>query len=96
MNIGYIGTEYRLNENESLVHLRVEDETKTSRHYVTIAIHPVGKPVTFSESERVSPQDAQGVFTHRAFFNGRNAKSYVNKQNAENLGLMKIQVPGVI
>ena len=80
---GYIEQDYRLNDIESLVLLRVENSvTSIVTHYVAVAIHPQNKPVVFRHIERADPGVTNTLFAMRTMFNGNHANTIIHKDNA--------------
>jgi len=81
--IGHIEREQRLNDDESLVILRVMDDT--IQHYVTIATHLPNERVRFRATEPVRDSNAIALFLRRAMFNGIGAEKITNKTYTDDL-----------
>jgi hypothetical protein len=82
MPTGHIEKEKFLNEDESLVVIRIDPDTPTpGSHYVAIACHPPGGKLQFRAVELVHLTDAATFFNIRTMFNCKNAEKIIHPQH---------------
>jgi hypothetical protein len=92
MRAGKVEREHRVDDNESLVVLRL-DERGVIKHYVTMVKHIPGEAVQYYASEIVDESEVVSIFSMRTMFNGRNRDKLINKGGIVDLDATTITLP---
>jgi hypothetical protein len=94
MSTGHIEQEYRINDVESLVHMRIIDDDANETHFVAVAIHPPDIKVSFRSIERADVVDASTLFTIRTMFKGQHVDRIIHKENAIDFDAKTLHMSG--
>ena len=95
MLIGDIQKEYRINDNESLVLMRIVDDSSAAETFcVAVAIHPQNAKVSFRSMERTNKVDSPTLFSIRTMFGGRHVDRIIHLENVMKLDMKNFKMKG--
>jgi hypothetical protein len=95
MLIGDIQKDYRINDNESLVLMRIVDDSSAAESFcVAVAIHPPNAKVSFRSIEGTTKVDGPTLFNIRTMFGGRHVDRIIHPENTMTLDMKNFKMTG--